>query len=433
MLTINSGSTPSTQQSQAGTLFGTASQTQKPPLFSLGSTSTPAQPPSNLFGSTSTNSQPQGGSIFGLGTQQTTSAAPASSLFGSTASTQPQQISGLFGSTTSTQPQQTGSLFGGTLGQSQQKTGSSLFGSLGQQQSTSTSTPSLFGASTAQQKPSLFGGSLLSQPQQQTSSLFGTSTQPQQQQVVPGVKIDLSNIKPTTRFSELHEDLQSVIAQLDTFIHQQIKWCHEIQESLPKRGADIHTIPGDVEYLTQRVEAVELALDKDVRDIKRVKEEVKADQNDARRCFNAIENLKLPSQFHYTGLAGAAAVAAGVRGVDESGDAEDLGARTSDLISYFQNKTNELDERLSKYQGQLSEIEAHLTTVEASAVEQIEKLVLRRGRGDDGKEGLRELVAALRGFEEAVLRVASRVGEVRENVVEVTLGGGGKNLGRFGR
>lgn len=170
-----------------------------------------------------------------------------------------------------------------------------------------------------------------------------------------------------------------------------------------------------------------------------VKEEVKVDQNDARRCFNAIENLKLPNQFHYTGLAGAAAVAAGVRDSNDSGDVDDLGVRTSDLISYFQNKTKELDGRLSKYQGQLSEIEAHLTTVEASAVEQIEKLVLRRGGGNDGKEGLRELVAALRGFEEAVLRVASRVGEVRENVVEVTLGGveavqnGSKSLGRFGR
>ena len=124
----------------------------------------------------------------------------------------------------------------------------------------------------------------------------------------------------------------------------------------------------------------------------------------------------------------------------DSGDADDLGGvRTSDLISYFQNKTKELDARLSKYQGQMSEIEAHLTTVETNAIEQIEKLVLRRGGTDDGKEGLRELVAALRGFEEAVLRVASRVGEVRENVVEVTLSGmgtiqnGGNSLGRFGR
>jgi hypothetical protein len=59
--------------------------------------------------------------------------------------------------------------------------------------------------------------------------------------------------------------------------------------------------------------------------------------------------------------------------------------------------------------------------------------------GDDGKEGLRELVATLRRFEDAVLRVASRVGEVRENAVEVTLDGigamqnGGRSSGRFGR
>src|SRR5215469_15777505 len=49
---VNSASTPSTQQSQAGTLFGTTSQAQKP-IFSLGSTSAPSQSTSTLFGSTS--------------------------------------------------------------------------------------------------------------------------------------------------------------------------------------------------------------------------------------------------------------------------------------------------------------------------------------------------------------------------------------------
>lgn len=248
---------------------------------------------------------------------------------------------------------------------------------------------------------------------QQGSSLFTASSQPQQ--TVPGVKIDLSNIKPTTRFSELHEDLQQKIIEIDEFIQRQVKYATELQESIPARGAALETIPGDVDYLTQRVEIVEDALESDAQDIKKVKDDLTTDQSDATRCFNALENLKLPSQYHYTGLAAASMRA----GADEEG----LGS-TSDLIPYFESKTKEVDGRLQKYAANLAEVEGHMSTVEASAVEQFEKLVYRRGKPDAwSNDEVKELVGTLVDFENAILRVAGKVGETREEIVELTLGG----------
>lgn len=216
--------------------------------------------------------------------------------------------------------------------------------------------------------------------------------------------------------------------EVDEFIQRQVKYATELQESIPARGAALETIPGDVDYLTQRVEIVEEALESDAQDIKKVKDDLATDQSDATRCFNAIENLKLPSQYHYTGLAAASMRAGG------GGDEEGMGS-TSDLIPYFEAKTKEVDGRLQKYAANLAEVEEHMSTVEASAVEQFEKLVYRRGKpGEWSNDEIKELVGTLVDFENAILRVAGKVGEAREGIVELTLGGdAGAQNGNGGR
>ena len=439
-----SGSSQPTQQSQAGTLFGGSAQASKPTL-SFSTTATTSQPSTSLFGSTTTSSQPTS-SLFGAAPATTQSTGwsfggqSSGSGFGPTTTTAP--TTSLFSASTSAQPQQGSSLFGGTLGQPQAKPGPFSGFNFSQQQATSSSTPSIFAASTsapAQAKPSLFGIPNV-QPQQHGSSLFSGPSQPQQQ-TVPGVKIDLSNIKPTTRFSELNEDLQNAIIQIDTFIQQQQKWATEIQESIPARGAALETIPSDVVYLSQRKEVVEEALDTDVQDIKRVKEDLAADQDDARRCFNALENLKLPSQFHYTGLAAAAGGVRAPGGGGATDDTTDPTTSTSDLVPYFQGKSKDLEARLGRYAAQLGEIEGHMGTVEARAVEQFEKLLYRRSKPEEwNNDEVRVLVGTLRDFEEAILRTAGRIGQVRDDVVGFTLGdvsgasnGNGVKRGGVGR
>jgi hypothetical protein len=64
--------------------------------------------------------------------------------------------------------------------------------------------------------------------------------------------------------------------------------------------------------------------------------------------------------------------------------------------------------------------------VEGSATEQMQRLLRRNGSGEDGgggRERVADLVDAMRTFEEAVLRVAARVGEARQGVIECTLDG----------
>lgn len=76
------------------------------------------------------------------------------------------------------------------------------------------------------QQSSMFSSSQ-NQPQAQSSFLGGGlslgQTNNQNQQTVPGVRIDLTNLRGTTRFNDLHEDLQKEISKLDDIIQGQIK------------------------------------------------------------------------------------------------------------------------------------------------------------------------------------------------------------------
>jgi nucleoporin p58/p45 len=238
-----------------------------------------------------------------------------------------------------------------------------------------------------------------------------------QPQVVPGVKIDLSNIKPTTRYFELHEDLQKEIERVDNFIQQQILFFTQCGAFMPEHGNQLKSIPKDVEFVQQKYETTTVALERDATDISAVKNAVEADIEDARRVFTAIENQKLPLQFQYSTIWPSAP------GSQIGVSSGDSAFTATDLLPYFEARSVELGSKLARYKSQLAEIEAHLRTVETSATEQMQRL-LRRSSGEDGsKERVADLVDAMRTFEEAVLRVAARVGEAREGVIECTLDG----------
>jgi nucleoporin p58/p45 len=247
-----------------------------------------------------------------------------------------------------------------------------------------------------------------------------THFQPQQQQqIIPGVKIDLSNIKPTTRYFELHEDLQREIDRVDNFIQQQIRFFTQCGAFMPEHGNQLQTIPQDVDFVHKQYDATTVALQGDAADIAAVHKSVDADIEDARRLFTAIENQKLPMQFQYSTAWPAQAGGPATDGADGAFAA-------TDLLPYFEARAGELAERLERYQRQLVEIEAHLRTVEGSATEQMQRLLRRNGTGEEGGGGrqrVAELVDAMRLFEEAVLRVAARVGEARQGVIECTLDG----------
>lgn len=435
--TNNSGSsTNNTSQPPppAGGLFGSTTTTSQPAPSLFGASTTASQPqqqPSS-FGSTtqagglfgSRPAAPAGGSLFG---NQSASTGQQGGLFGA-APAQTQQGGGLFGNLNQSQPQPAAgsSLFAPSgQPQSQQTAGSTLFGNLGQ---THAQQPNpVFGATQTQTQPAQQGGTfgLSINNRAPNASLFGNqpSLPPlglgqstQSQQTVPGVRIDVSQLRGTTRFTDLHDDLQKDLCMIDDFIHKQMSYKDQIDAVIPRTQEAVTSIAPDVNLLNGKADTVELALDNDVQSIRNLRELVKSDVEDAKLSFKSIENLKLPSQFHYqSGWQPSTAVATHDEGA--SGPV--------DIMQYFSEKANSLDSQLQRYLQQIAEIEGHLRTVEGSTLAQTEALVSRRNGTDneDGVQGkIRNLAHTMSLFEEAIRNVASHVGNAREEVVELSSG-----------
>jgi nucleoporin p58/p45 len=264
------------------------------------------------------------------------------------------------------------------------------------------------------------------QPQQQTTtpSLFGSTQQPQQQQqnsLFGGMTLD--SIRGTTRFNDLHPELQTLIQQFDQGIQRKINYCNQIRETLPSSEKDIATIAPDVAYIETFLSTVETGLDNDSTNIAHLKDVVKKDAADATLSFRAIENQRLPAQFHYRNSANLTASSAKVPTASALDD--DDSTKPVDLMNYFDRRTDDLGRTLHVYQHQIREIEAHLRTMEAGTVEKAQQLTGSRSAPRDQR---RELVEALKAIEIAILDSAKKVGQVRDEVTKQTLGNVGAAL-----
>jgi nucleoporin p58/p45 len=365
-----------------------------------------------------------GGANAASNTQQ--SAAPTTSLFGAAQPAQQQQqqqqTPSLFGSAQPAQQQQQPSLFGSAQpAQQQQQQTNSLFGAkpAQPQQQQQQQTNSLFGSTTQQAQPqqSLFGGmgSQNRPPTLGASTLGGAAAQP--------VQTTLESMRGTTRFNELHPDLQNMIQQFDEGIQRKIGYCNQIRETLPNSEAEVATIAPDVAYVESFLATVEVGLDNDSANIARLRDLVKKDAEDATLSFRAIENQRLPAQFHYRNSANLTASSA--KAPPSNGLDEDDPTKPVDLMSYFNRRTGELDRTLDVYQRQIREIEGHLRTMEAGTLEKAQQLTGSRSAPRDQR---RELVEALKAIEGAILDSAKKVGQVRDEVTKQTMGNVGAAL-----
>ncbi|OJD40214.1 nucleoporin nup49 [Diplodia corticola] len=428
----------------------------------FGSSTSASQPQSSggLFGGTASTSQPQSGGLFGSSTNNAAPATQGSSLFGGAlnkpATPAATTGGGLFGggaapgSTPASQPQTGSSLFGGALGQNQQQgqqqqgqqqqQGGGLFGNTAQ--ATQTPAPSLFGSSTAQnqskpslfgstttatqpQQPSLFGGSAMNNSQQPAGGgMFGsTQNNAGMQATVPGVRIDISQVRGSTRFSDLHEDMQKQIEQMDSLIQQQISHHDQCQAFIDGRlKENISYLPNDVEWVNGKCEAVETALDNDSQAIAQLKQTIKKDVENARISFRVLENLKLPTQFHYAGSMWSAAPAPAKSASPDDASADE---GNTDLVSFFSSQTDEMADTLKQQARLLTELEQHLRTVEGNVMQQSQELMARRGAGtaeEHHENKLRELALLFQEIQKAILNEAQNVGDCREKVIEATIG-----------
>ena len=260
-----------------------------------------------------------------------------------------------------------------------------------------------------QSRSGTLGGSMLGGNQ------MGASAQP--------VQTTLDSIRGTTRFNDLHPELQQMIQQFDEGIQRKVNLCGQIRATLPATEQDIASIAPDVALVENVLSTVEVGLDNDSANIAYLKGLVKKDAEDASLSFRAIENQRLPAQFHYrnnTNLTASSAKTPATSALDD-----DDPTKPVDLMGYFGRRTEDLGRTLDVYQGQIREIEAHLRTMEAGTMEKQAQLTGSRSAPRDQR---RELVEALKAIEGAILDSAKRVGKVRDEVTKQTLGNVGAAL-----
>lgn len=237
----------------------------------------------------------------------------------------------------------------------------------------------------------------------------------QQQQSVPGVRIDMSNIRGTTRFNDLHEDLQKEICKLNEVILQQIGLKNDCDAIMPKHDEQLAQIPNDVEFCRRKLIAVENASDSDAHAISVVQRFVQTDADHAKLSFKAIDVLKLPAQYHQSGLWSSSTSNDNRSSANGTGDAQDI-------VGFFSATADELANTLDIYQKHILEIEQHLRGVESSSAQQINALVAKRNGSSAGPEDhMEQLTGALRDFESSLLGVAGKVGGAREGVQALQL------------
>ncbi|POS88234.1 hypothetical protein EPUL_000133, partial [Erysiphe pulchra] len=368
------GST-SNQPVTTGGLFGTAPQTGG----SFGSNST-TQVPSLVGGFGSL--KPVSGNVFGQSTTAssqvqptaTTTSNPTAALsFGSIA---PTQTSGSF--TASGQQFNTTNV--GSFGQNNQN--QSTFGTFGSQNKALQPQQSNIGSG-------LFGNSLL----------YGSSTnQPlnQQLQTIPGVLIDASNVRGTTRYNDLKEELQKQLMEVDTMIEAQIQLKNQCDAIMPAHEVQLSQIPDDVEFCRRKRIGVDNTADFDIHAISEVQKLIKCDAEAAKLSFAAIDMLRLPPQYHIPGVLSPKATNTGSGGYE-------------DIVGFFSQTADELSEKLTTFKKHLSEIEQHLRGVEANSAHQINVLVARKkGNSPTEESSFDQLASVLRDFETGLLIVAGK-------------------------
>lgn len=307
------------------------------------------------------------------------------------------------------------------------------------------------------------------QQQQQpkpTLSIFGsqntTTQQPQaaaaQGTVVQGVRVDASNLLPTTKFESCADEIKRTIEQIDTYILNQISMCNDVAGIIPTVISQGSTIPNDVEFVEGKLETIQLALENDAREIDAVRNMVARNAAEAQVCFRAIDNLKLPLQYQSAGggwwsvseqqlserqtlrssiknRKSTLALPDGVEGDPSTSDS--INGIPTNLVEYFSHRSDEMSTVLDGYRKNLKEIEDHLHGVEGSLNRQINEFLSSRNR-DDGAAGagaknkLADLAAALGDVEAGILGVASRLGGVKEEVQELVLGPPTLGIGRLG-
>lgn len=254
-------------------------------------------------------------------------------------------------------------------------------------------------------------------------SLFSSQIgQYQKQQTVPGVKVTIDELRPTTRFNDLHEEIQKRIEVADNFILTQIRKqedCFAANGTIEEMSSQV---PPDIEYCAKALDTMQQALENDAESIAFAKNLIKADFDDAKLSFQVIQNLSLPQQFHHSALRSSTAVPR-PRGLLFSDAGVEEGP--TNIVDYFAKQAEEMSKNLDTYNRNIIEVEDYLKGVESDTMQQMQQMLFTRTHDGDQKcaeDQVRQLAVVLREFGNGILGVATKVGDTREKVQEHILG-----------
>ena len=259
----------------------------------------------------------------------------------------------------------------------------------------------------------------------------------QQQQTVPGVRIlDVNQLRSTTRFNDLHEDLQKAIEYMDNFIVGQIRCQEECARYTEDIDQKCHQLPPDVEYCTKALNTMQQALENDAESIAFAKGLAKADVANAKLSFRTIQNLKMPLQSHHSGMWNTTGIS---QSASTSFPEDTEVGESRSIVEYFSKQADEMTKTLDAYKRSIGQVEAYLKGVESNTMQQMQQMMFNGGQdgGDkSAEEQVRQLAAVLRDFEHAIIGVATRVGVTRDKMQEAKLGpvemAGGLGMKRYG-
>ena len=247
------------------------------------------------------------------------------------------------------------------------------------------------------------------------SATIGQHTQ--QQQTIPGVRISVNELRPTTRYNDLHEELQKAIEYVDSFILNKMQWKDACEVEGEKINNMCFQLPPDVEYCTKQLDTMQQALENDAESIAFAKNLVRLDAADAKLSFKVIQNLRLPQQFHQTSLWNSAMAPPNPKAgmVDD----ESAAGSSHNLVEYFSKQADSMSKDLSNYKRNIAEVEDYLKGIESNTMQQMQQMTFTGGydgKAKNAEDQVRELAAVLRAFENGILGVAAKVGSTRESV-----------------
>ncbi|KAJ3946621.1 uncharacterized protein N0V96_002992 [Colletotrichum fioriniae] len=229
------------------------------------------------------------------------------------------------------------------------------------------------------------------------------------QQSVPGVRVDMSNIKGTTRFNDLEQSIQSEMENCDLMIQRFMAHASEIRGFMAAHGGDLAQLTNDVNWLQRKYEGVKTTLDEDIVTLGHLKDLVKSDADIAKMAFAGADQLKLPAHYHQTWL-----TRGGSGGNTTNGNQD---RNLEDVLTLFSNEADRLKE-LSQFQVQkIKEMEQHMPGVEHGLYERVRSL--RDQTQVPAFNMVLDLLETIKMMGDKIYEAAGSIVDVREKLTQL--------------